>query len=358
MEKTYSISCSDYIRMGKEIFGRVGVSDEHAEILMSNLLDSDTKGIYTHGIYKVPTYMKQLQLGNMNAQPNIMKLKEGSNVTLLDGDDGLGAVVGSYAMLEAIRMGSKRGIGVAGVRRSSHFGTAGYYAEMAVKSNQIGIVFSNASPGIAPTGSLKPILGNNPWSISVPTNLGRPITLDIANSVVARGKIRLAALKGEAIPFGWAINKFGEPTTNPQEALEGAILPIGGYKGYGITLMIDILSGVLTGASFGDQVAGIEEDGKRNNGHLFISLHIEAFMDIAQFKQRIDELVRIVKDTPKIHEETEILLPGEIEWSRKLSQTEGRVNIPESIFSVISNVCSDYGVSIPEHQSGGTPHAI
>jgi LDH2 family malate/lactate/ureidoglycolate dehydrogenase len=350
MEKTYIIGCSDYIHMGKEIFGRVGVSAEHSEILMANLLDSDTKGIYTHGVYKIPTYMKQINQGNINPQPNLKKIKDGSIVKLLDGDDGLGAVVSFYAMQEAIKLSSERGIGVVGVRKSSHFGTAGYYAEMPVRSNQIGIVFCNASPGIAPTGSLKPILGNNPWSISVPTNLDHPITLDIANSVVARGKIRLAALKGESIPFGWAINKYGEPTTDPQDALEGAILPIGDYKGYGITLMIDILSGVLTGAHFGDQVAGIEEDGKRNNGHLFLSLNVEAFMEIAEFKQRIDELVRIVKAAPKINEETEILLPGEKEWTRKLSQDKNTVKIPEQIFTVITALCNEYAVNIPDYQ--------
>ncbi|MBP1155841.1 MULTISPECIES: Ldh family oxidoreductase [unclassified Paenibacillus] len=350
MDKVYTLGCSDYINMGKDILSHTGVSEEHAEILMSHLLDSDEKGIYTHGFYRLPTYLKQIKRGNINPRPNIQKLKSGPIVQLLDGDDGLGAIVSYYAMQEAIQTSSERGIGVVGVRRSSHFGAAAYYAEMPARSNQIGIVFSNASPGIAPTGSLTPVLGNNPWSISVPTNLNYPITLDIANSVAARGKIRLAALKGESIPFGWAINKYGEPTADPQEALEGAILPIGDYKGYGITLMIDILSGVLTGANFGDQVPGVEEDGVRNNGHLFISLNIEAFMNITEFKQRVDELVRMVKAAPKISEETEILLPGEREWARKLGQNQATVTIPEQMFDVVAALCREYAIDLPEVQ--------
>lgn len=351
-DMTYSIKRSDYTKLGKVILKKVGVSEEHAPILINNLLDCDLKGIFTHGFYRLPTYIKQIQRGNINPNPDIRKVNDTSTVKLIEGDEGLGAVVSYYAMQEAIELGSKNGIGVVGVRNSTHFGAAAYYAEMASKVNQIGIVFTNASPGIAPTGSLKPLLGNNPWSISVPSNLDFPITMDIANSVVARGKIRLANSQGESIPFGWALDKLGQPTTNPKDALEGgAILPIGGYKGYGITLMIEILTGVLTGSSFGNQIAGVEEDGKRNNGHLFLSLDINAFMDIITFKARLDELIDMVRSSPKIDENKEILLPGEIEWSRKLEQNEETVQVTKQVFLVITDLCGEYGLEAPENQS-------
>jgi L-2-hydroxycarboxylate dehydrogenase (NAD+) len=352
MEKSYSISSADYINFGKGILVKVGVSEEHAEILMENFLDCDEKGIFTHGLYRLPTYIKQIQLGNINPQPNIRKIRDDSVIKLIEGDEGLGAVISYYAMQEALKISEERGIGVVGVRNSTHFGAAAYYAEMASKANKIGIVFTNASPGIAPTGSLKPLLGNNPWSISVPSNLDYPITMDIANSVVARGKIRLANTKGESIPLGWAINKLGQPTTDPKEALDGgAILPIGDYKGYGITLMIEILAGVLTGSGFGDQIAGVEHDGKRNNGHLFIALDVESFMGIEQFKERLDELVHMVKSAPKIDEEKDILLPGEIEWTRKLNQDKGSIKLTEQIVKVINDLSTEYGVEIPENQA-------
>lgn len=352
MEKSFSTSVSDYINFGKDILEKVGVSEEHAEILMMNFLDCDEKGIFTHGIYRLPTYITQIKRGNINPQPNIRKVRDDSVVKLIEGDAGLGAVVSHYAMQEAIKMSDERGVGVVGVRNSTHFGAAAYYSEMASKMNKIGIVFTNASPGIAPTGSLKPLLGNNPWSISAPTNTNFPITMDIANSVVARGKIRLANTKGESIPLGWALNKFGQPTTDPKEALDGgAILPIGDYKGYGITLMIEILAGVLTGSAFGDQIAGVEHDGKRNNGHLFIALDVESFMGLDQFKSRLDELVRMIKSSPKIDENKDILLPGEIEWRHKLNQEKGSIKLTEQIYHVMNELSQEYAVKIPKHFS-------
>ncbi|WP_059103052.1 Ldh family oxidoreductase [Shouchella shacheensis] len=351
MEKEYIVSSSDYISMGMEVIRQYGVSKEHAGILMDNFLDCDKKGIFTHGFVRLPTYIMQIKRGNINPQPKINKIKDDSIVKLIDGDHALGAVAGHYAMQEAIKISSEYGVGVVGVRNSTHFGTAAYYTEMASQNNQIGITFTNASPGIAPTGSLKPLLGNNPWSISVPTNFAYPVTMDIANSIVARGKIRVANSKGESIPLGWAINKFGESTTDPKEALDGgAILPIGDYKGYGITFMIEILTGVLTGSGFGNQNAGVAEDGKRNNGHLFLSLNVEKFMEIAHFKQRVGDLVHMVKSLPKIDENKDILLPGEIEWQRKLELEEGTVKVSEQIYDVMVDLSNEYEVKIPASQ--------
>ena len=355
MEKSYLIRSADYLKMGIEILEQVGVSAAHAAILMENFLDCDRKGIFTHGIFRLPTYLKQMKRGNINPQPDIRIVKDDPAVVLMDGDAGLGAVVSYYAMQAAIDICSRQGIGVVGVRNSNHFGAAAYYTEMASRANYIGIAFTNASPAIAPTGSLQPLLGNNPWSISVPTNLPYPITMDIANSVVARGKIRIAKSKGETIPLGWALNKYGQPTTDPQEALDGgAILPIGDYKGYCITFMLEILTGVLTGAAFGDQIAGVEQDGIRNNGHLFIALDIEKFMSVGEFKRRVDELVRMVKSLPRIKEDQEILLPGEIEWRRKLSQAEGTVKLTEQIFQMLHELSTEYGVNLPEIQVVGS----
>lgn len=350
MEKDYLILNSDYIRNGMSILNKVGVVTEHAEIVMLNLLDSDQKGIHTHGFYRLQTYIDQINKNNINPQPDIKTIKDNSNVKLMDGDDGLGYVVSYCAMQEAITISKERGIGVVGVRRSNHFGAAAYYSEMAAKENQIGIVMTNASPAIAPTGSLKALLGNNPWSISVPTHFNYPITLDIANSVIARGKIRLKALNGESIPLGWALDENGQPTTNAADALKGVILPIGDYKGYGITLLIDILTGVLTGAKFGDQVPKVDEDGKRNNGHLFISLNIESFLEINDFKTRVDTLVNMVKSAPKVHEDMDILLPGEKEWKMKMNQKADWVRVPERVFNFIESLSKQYNLELPKNQ--------
>lgn len=347
MEKEYAVKKEDYISFGKQIIMKKGIPEEHAGILIQTLLDADEKGVITHGFYRLKTYLQQIERGNINVTPNIKKIKEGKNIKVIDGDNGLGSVVSYYAMQEAIQISKERGIGVVGVRNSNHFGAAAYFAELASRKNQIGIIMTNASPAIAPTGSSKPILGNNPWSISVPTNVGQPpITLDIANSVVARGKIRIKALSGESIPLGWALNSKGKPTTNAEEALKGIILPIGDYKGYGITLMIDILSGVLTGAAFGNKVPGVEEDGRRNNGHLFISMDVEAFMELDEFTNRVNELVEIIKSAPKINEAAQILLPGEIEWGKKLEQQGENVKIPERIFNLMNSLSEQYKLEL------------
>lgn len=352
MENIYVIDREEYIQAGRNIFSQMGVSEKHTEILMRNLADADEKEIYTHGFHRiVPVYVKHIKQGNINPFPQLTKIKDDSNIKLIDADNGLGAVAGEAGMQEAISISRERGVGVVGVRNSNHFGTAAYYSEMAAKEGQIGLSFTNASPGIAPTGSLKPVLGNNPWAIAVPSHLGHPISLDIANSIVARGKIRLAAAKGETIPIGWSLNKDGEPTEDPEEALEsGVILPIGGYKGYGITLMVDILTGILTGSNFGHDVLSFEKDGKRKCGHLFISLNIEAFMSISEFKQRVEDLVTMVKSAPKINKEKNIFMPGEIEWTKKLNQQPGKIKVFESFIGDMKNICKEHHVKVPSYQ--------
>lgn len=349
MNKMVVMNCDDYIKAGKEILIKENVPEDHAELTMASLLDSDQKRIYSHGLFRIGVYVRQLGAGNLNARPDIKKIIEHETTVVLDADNALGAVSSHYAMNEALKIAARHGVGVVGVRNGSHFGRAAYWAEMAAKENQIGFSFTNGSPAIAPTGSKKAVFGSNPWSISVPTNRGHPITLDISNGMVARGKIRLQASKGESIPLGWALNKEGQPTTDPYEALESKlILPIGNHKGYGIALMVDILAGVLTGAHFADQVGAIEEDRPKNSGHLFMALKIKNFMDIDKFKSRIDQLWETVKSAPKIDRDGEIYLPGEMGWTSKSSQAEGTVRIPHTDYLAFERLCREYGVGVPD----------
>lgn len=346
-EENITITEEIYLKLGTDLLKKVGVPEEHARIQMGALLDADQKGVTTHGIFRLPRYVEQVHKGFVHSKPEIQFVKEGPIVKVLDADHGLGAVVSNLAMEEALNISSKKGVGVVAVRRSNHFGTAGYFAEMAAMRNQIGIVFTNTSPLIAPTGSKKPIVGNNPWSISAPSSLEHPITLDMANSIAARGKMRIAAQKGEQIPFGWALDREGQPTTDPLEAIKGIILPIGGHKGYGISLMIEILAGVLTGSDFGENMVNADDNQKRNVGHLFIALNIEHFMDMDEFKSRMDELIGAVKNAPRINEEQEVFLPGEIEWQKKeLEQKNKYVQVSKKTFQSLSKLCSEFNIDI------------
>jgi L-2-hydroxycarboxylate dehydrogenase (NAD+) len=331
---------SRYVDMGKKALMHTGVSEEHAEIEMLSLLESDLRGVFSHGIFRLPRYLEQLKHRYINPDPNIRSVKEGGLIEVLDGDHGLGAVVATVAMGMAIEKSEQHGAGIVACRRSNHFGTAAYYGEMAARRNQIGLVFTNSSPIIAPTGSIKPLIGNNPWSISVPAK-GNPITLDLANTIVAKGKLRIAMQNGESIPLGWALDHRGQPTEDPAEGLKGVVLPIGGYKGYGIALMVEILSGILTGADFSENMVDHDADAKRNVGHLFISLNLEHFMEAEEFFSRIEELIQSIKQAPKAEGTEEIFLPGEKEWRHKSNQADGHVYLTEKSYQVFARLCED-----------------
>lgn len=347
-ENTVTITEERYMKIGQAMLEKVGVSKEHANIQMESLLDADQKEIYTHGLFRLPRYVQQLEQGYIHAQPEMAFVHEGPVVKVLDADYSLGAVAGHMAMNEAIKISSAKGVGVVAVRKSNHFGTAAFFAEMASKQQQIGLVFTNTSPQIAPTGTKKPIIGNNPWSISVPSSLGHPITLDMANSIVARGKMRIAAQKGEQIPLGWALDREGRPTTDPLEAIKGIVLPIGGYKGYGISLMIEILAGVLTGSDYAEKMVDLDVNQKRNVGHLFISLNIEQFMHFKQFVSRVDELVQFIKNAPRIKEEEEAFLPGEIEWKKKkVNERQKSVQLSLKTLDALRDLVRKHQIEMP-----------
>jgi LDH2 family malate/lactate/ureidoglycolate dehydrogenase len=339
---------NDYINVGTQILTQTGVPEQEAKLQMEVLLNADLRAVFTHGIFRLPRYVELLDNGHINPAPKMVKAKTGRLIQVMDGDYGLGAVVSHHAMQEAVNICAEHGVGIVGVKNSNHFGIAAHYAEMPTRLEQIGIAMSNTGPAIAPTGGLKAMLGNNPWSISVPTRLGYPITLDMANSIVARGRIRLAAQRGESIPLGWALNSKGEPTTDPVEALKGMVLPFGDYKGYGITLMIEVLSGVLTGAEFGEKLAGYEANRKRSVGHLFIALDVGAFMDKEEFKDRMDELIHSIKSMPRIKAGNEVLLPGEKEWKALLDQDDGTVAIPDRVYTALGQLCDAFHVALPK----------
>lgn len=311
-----------------QVLRRLDVPYEDALTTAESLLSADLRGIDSHGISRFPTYVKRIKLGLIRAKPNIKLLRESKTIALLDADNGLGQVAAKRAMELCIRKAKESDIAVVGVRNSNHVGIGAYYAMMALKESMIGFFATNTAALMAPYGGCEPILGTNPFALAIPAGEEIPIVLDMSTSVVPRGKIELALREGRDIPEGWAIDKDGNPTTNPEKALAGALLPLGGPKGYGLSVVIDILSGLLMGSSYGREIKSMFTDFTRpmGVGHFMMAINIDSFMPIEEFKRRVDDYIRVIKGSKKAKDVEEILLPGE--RSYKLMQKRLKEGIP------------------------------
>ncbi|MDC3417580.1 Ldh family oxidoreductase [Aquibacillus salsiterrae] len=338
-----------------DIFVKAGVADEKAKIVAESLIQADLRGVDSHGVVRTSIYMKRIEQSMIDPHAEVAIEKENDVSALLNGNNNFGSVVGSKALQLAITKAKKQGVAIVGVRGSNHFGTGAYYALKAIEQNMILVVMSNASQTMPPTGGVRPFIGTNPLAVGIPAGNHRPYLLDMATSVVARGKIIVASQKGESIPLGWAIDKEGNPTTDANEALEGSVLPLGGPKGYGISMFIDIFSGVLTGAGFGKYVNNMYENWEKpqNVGHFFIALDINRFMNIKQFKQRMDLYIDDIKAEPKANGVDEILIPGELEFRREIERKKNGILLPEKVVSELKEIGSRYGLEIEQSRFQG-----
>lgn len=303
----------DYVRIPKErlfsfvvrVLENIGVPGGDAEIVADNLVMADLRGVESHGVQRLKRYVKGIKSGGVNVHPRIRILREGPSYALVDGDEGLGQVVGRFAMGLAIEKAERSGIGVVVARNSNHYGIAGYYSLMAAERDMIGISMTNSRPLVAPTGGVERFLGTNPISIAAPTH-GRPFLLDMATSIVPIGKLEVYRRKGKPIPEGWAINERGEVTTNVREVFSGgALLPLGGlgellggHKGYGLSLMVDVLTGVLSGGTWSRHVGNTEEKGSEVD-HFFMAINTGNFTPPEEFKSRMDAMISELKASKK-----------------------------------------------------------
>jgi LDH2 family malate/lactate/ureidoglycolate dehydrogenase len=294
-----------------------GVPAEAAAIVADSLTQGDARGLASHGVVRLlPAYIARLQAGSSRPRPDIQIVNRRGGTALLDGGGGLGQVAGYRAMELALQLARENGVGVVGVRNSSHFGTGAFFLEQAVQVGMIGLVMTNAPSNMPPHGGRKPYFGTNPLGVGLPCGSEQSIILDMSTSVVAQGKIIMAQLNGQTeIPEGWAIDKEGYPTRSPDAALQGAVLPMAGYKGSGMALVIEALCGVLTGAAFGPHIVRLYDQGPavQNLGHFFGALDVELFMPLAEFKARMDGFVQEVRSQPRQPGVDRIFLPGELE---------------------------------------------
>lgn len=331
------------------VFIASGLSEKGARTMADSLVSADLRGTHSHGVIRLPFLVDRLLKGGANRNPQIRVENEAPGTALLDGDRALGAITATQAMELAIQKASTQGIGFVTARNSDFIGTCAHYAMMALPHNMIGIAWTNGFPGMAPWGGRSNTIGNNPIAFAAPSLSHGPIVLDMALSVAAGGRIRLAAKNGEKIPNDWLVDSDGQPTDDPQALTAGgALLPLG-YKGYGLAVFGEILCGVLTGSRIlGEIPAWFKDTGSAiGNGHLHIAIDIARFVEPEAFKLRIDGLVSLLKATPLMPEVREILLPGERAWRTQQQQEKGGIPVPASVAADLLALARRLGVTAP-----------
>jgi LDH2 family malate/lactate/ureidoglycolate dehydrogenase len=296
-----------------------GVPSADAEVVARCLVRADLRGVDSHGVIRLPGYLHRLRLGLINPAPSLEPRRVTPAAASLDGENGFGFVIATRAMAEATALAASTGIGAVSVRRSTHFGMAACYALQAIEAGFIGLIFTNASPGMPPWGGRDPLIGTSPIAVGIPAGREVPFVLDMSPAIAARGKIRRAARDGVDIPLGWALDADGRATTDPNAALGGVMQPIGGPKGSALSLMMDVFGGVISGAAFAGQVGDMTKEFGRPQdvGHFFLALRPDLFLPLDQFHERMDGLVSTIHGARRAEGFEEILMPGELEGRRE-----------------------------------------
>jgi len=322
------------------ILKELKVSDEDAAIVADVTVDADLKGFSSHGIGRFPQYIKGLNAGSIDPESNITIEKETVSMALLNGNHKFGHVATYTGMEMAIEKAKETGIGVVGIHDSNHFGVAGYYSDMAIMKDMVGIVIANTEPAVAPIGGKIPIIGTNPLAIGIPSN-SHYVSVDMATSASARGKLLEAKRKGEKIPENVALDVDGNPTTNPEAALHGSILPFGAHKGYALAFMIEILAGPLVKAAFGLNVTGTANPEEMcTKGDLVMAIDPSKFTDIDIFKGEVDEFIEEVKGSG------DVFIPGDIEVRNIKDRKENGITIDSTLLDQIREISDSLGFDL------------
>jgi LDH2 family malate/lactate/ureidoglycolate dehydrogenase len=327
----------------QQAFQKGGMTADDAAIVADTLVSANLRGVDSHGVMRLYPYIRRLLDGGANPNPRLRAVRRGPSFVRLDGDRGLGLLVSTHAMKEAIEIASKTGVGLAAVFNSDHFGAAAYYAMMALKHDMIGVAMTNTAPVMSLWGGKGPFIGNNPIAVAVPSGKELPIVLDMAVSKVAGGKVRLAVKKGTKIPLDWITDKDGIPTDDPK-AFEagGTLLPLG-IKGHGLGVIVEALCGILSGAKILDEIPLWFANTNKpvRLGHFMMAIHIDAFLPVQDFKDRIDEMIQKIHSAPRAPGVDRIYLPGEIEYlSERERRTEG-IPLPEAIYQDLLQLGQD-----------------
>ncbi|MBA4493059.1 ureidoglycolate dehydrogenase [Paenactinomyces guangxiensis] len=333
----------DVIVPQKELAGMVvkkltkaGLREDHAKVVADVLVHADLRGVSSHGVLRTEHYVKRLTMGGLNPSPEFSVKDTGPCTAVFDGDDGMGHVVAKEAMDYAIQLAEKNGVGMVGVINSSHCGALSYFVQQAAEKNLIGMALTHTDKVVVPFGGAKPYFGTNPIAFAFPAKENKPVILDMATSNVAFGKVLHAREAGTSIPADWGVDENGKPSTDPNRVT--ALLPFAGPKGYGLAMVVDVLSGLLTGSAFGPHITTMygNYSKMRKLGHLVCAVNPAAFTDPSGFLANMDQMINEIHETQPAEGFEKVLVPGEPEQLREKERLENGVPVTETVYQYLA----------------------
>ena len=344
-ESERRVSADDLLELATAIFGRCGMSPDDARLLADTLVAADLGGVHSHGILRVPEYVAKLTEKGVDPRGRPSVVRDEGACLVVDGGNSMGQIGAHFGMERAIERAKSTGIAAVAIRGSNHCGVMSYFASQALEHDMIGIATTNALPTMAPWGGAERILGINPVSFAIPSGEEMPIVYDAAFAGSSHGKIRIYRQMGKALPVGWAADSEGRPTTDPEQAIDGLLLPIGGFKGVGLALIMGILSSMLSGAAYATELGDMYRGPTAGrDGHFCAALRIAAFEDVDRFKSRVDAAIREIHACRRAPGCDRIYVPGEKERLNRQAYLEDGIPLNSVELANLVRVASELGV--------------
>ena len=329
-------------------FEAVRISPEESKSIAALMTRADLQGSAGHGVFRLPQYIRRIKGGAVNVKPRIRVEREAAGMALVDGDNGMGHLVMRFATEKAIEKAKSAGVAWVGVKRSNHAGPASLYAGMPLEHDMVGLYLAVGNANhLPPWGGIDMLLSTNPIAVAVPAGDEPAVVLDMATTVAAYGKVKTKAQRGETMPVGWMMDRQGRPLTDPKRANEGFLVPVGGYKGYGLALIFGLLAGTLNGAAMGKEVVDFNADDTTptNTGHAIIAINVAAFQPVAEFRKNVDVLVRDLRGSQRLPGVDRIRLPGEGSHAARADRLQNGIPLPAPLAASLRQLAAELRIA-------------
>ena len=333
-------------------FQAVDISAPESKSIAELMVRADLQGSDGHGVFRLPQYIRRIKGGAVNIKPKIRVEREAAGMALVDGDNGMGHLVMRFASEKAIEKAKSAGVAWVGVKWSNHAGPASLYAGMPLGHDMVGLYLAVGNANhLPPWGGLDMLLSTNPIAVAVPAGEEPAIVLDMATTVAAYGKVKTKAQRGEIMPEGWMMDRAGRPLTDPRRANDGFLLPIGGYKGYGLALVFGLLAGTLNGAAMGKDVVDFNADDTTptNTGHAIVAINVEAFQPVAAFKKNVDALIRDIRNSRRLPGVDRVRLPGEGSHAARADRSKNGIPLLAALMASLNQLASELKIAPLQH---------